>query len=192
MKKSLFLPSFKFKHTITVSHCVYSLHDLGPNFQTKIFKPKFSTPKFRQKNTIVIICFSYSAFSCSEITVMEAEQMGQFWAPALAAAQRWAETLRGGCKAIPRWHQTARTGSSKRSRMRLQGATAGPPWAQVLPERYCLATTISEAAEAPAGTWKGKSERLDWSCSPQPRAEHSSASPGEPFIHIMWLVYNKT
>lgn len=160
MKKSLFLPSFKFKHTITVSHCVYSLHDLGPNFQTKIFKPKFSIPKFRQKNTTVIISFSYSAFSCSEITVMEAEQMGQFWAPALAAAQRWAETLRGGCKAIPRWHQTARTGSSKRSRMRLQGVTAGPPWTQVLPCHHHLWGCWGSSRDLEGKEWEAWLELL--------------------------------
>lgn len=91
MKKSLYLPSFKFKHTITVSHCVCSLHDLGPNFQTKIFKPTFLTPKFGEKNSRAIICFSHSAFPCCEIPVMEAEQTGQLWAPALAAEQRSTE-----------------------------------------------------------------------------------------------------
>lgn len=88
---------------------------------------------------------------------MEVEQTVWCWAPALAAAGRWAKLLGGGSKAVLRWHQASGTGSSKRSRLRLQGATAGPPWTQVLPERCCLATTTKAATNSNGDlVWKSK------------------------------------
>lgn len=155
MKKSLFLLSFKFKHRYySKSLCLLSWWS-GPKCPNKDFLAKTLDPQIWREKQRCYICFSYSAFSCSELTAMEVEQTGRCWAPALAAAARWAELLGGGSKAVLRWHQAAGMGSSKRSRLRLQGATAGPPWTRVPPERCCLATTTKAAVNSSQGLgWK--------------------------------------